>query len=800
MPTKLLPLKCDDSENVVITREHYDALCQRLDEAEATLRAIRTGEVDALVVHGPQGDQIYTLRSADEPYRILIEQMQEAALTLSSDGAILYRNQFFAHLVGHEHPEVIGRYLSEFVASIESVGFDDLMRTALHAPVSVRAILREVSGPALPVRLSLSALRSKGFEGLCAVVTDLTQQQEKDQAVLAERLTSAVLEATSDAVLVCDDVGLIIRTNEKALRLFGPTRGQWIDGVCRLPRPFGELVQACPEAIADLEITHNADAATVYLLGGVRRLIDTELGVSGWVVTLADITRQKHMERAVRESEASFRQLAGAVPDMVWATDAAGSVEYVNNQWSEYTGTIPRGPFWVKVVHPNDRPAVRDAWRSARTGGRVVELQLRLRSARGEYRWHQVRGVPVKNDAGEVLRWLGTCSDIEDLMQAKAELERRAQQLKEADQRKDEFLAVLGHELRNPLAGIANGVALLKRGPRSPEQLEWTHNMIGDQVVQLTRLLNDLLDVARITQGKIQLQRTLLDVRPVVQAAIASARRLIDSRGHELSTLLPPEPLWVHADHVRLEQIIVNLLTNAAKYTERNGRITVAVAATAGQVCIRVRDTGVGIAADMLEHIFEPFRQLRAAGGQTDGLGIGLTLARKLIELHGGSITVTSAGPGRGSEFSVRLPQAQPADVATEPRPAETTSLPAGTRILIVDDNADSVRGLALLLEEMGCDVHTVYDGASALTAAAAYRPQVVLLDIGLPDMDGCEVAKRLRPGTDAVLVAVTGFGSAQTQRRAVEAGFNHYLVKPVDHRQLLRLCSGARASAVPAG
>lgn len=799
MPSSTKHVSREDPDSLAVSRAHYDALCQRLEEAEATLQAIRNGEVDALVVHGLHGDQIYTLRSADEPYRILIEQMQEAALTLSGDGAILYCNQFFARLVRREHSDVIGRYLNEFMAASERAVFSTLLRQALVQPVNLRTLLQDAEGRVFPARLALNALRSREFEGLCAVVTDLTQQEEKDRAITAERLTAAVLEATSDAVLVCNDAGTVMRTNGKAANLFGPDcLGRPIDSLCQLPQPFTALVQT-PDILANLELRHTDAGSPIYLLAGIRRLSDSELDISGWVITLADITRQKDMGRAVRASEASFRQLAGAVPDMVWSTDADGNVDYVNKQWSAYSGTAPRRAFWVKIVHPEDRSAVRLAWSRARSGGRPVELQLRLRSTAGEYRWHQVRGVPVKNDAGEAIRWLGTCSDIEDLMQAKAELERRAQQLKEADQRKDEFLAVLGHELRNPLAGITNGVALLKRGLRTPEQLTWTHNMIGEQVMQLTRLLNDLLDVARITQGKIQLQQQLLDIRPLIEAAVASARRLIDSRGHNLSVTFPGHPVWVRGDNVRLEQIIVNLLTNAAKYTERNGDIALAVEARAGNVYLRVRDNGIGIAAEMLEHIFEPFRQLRAPGrAASDGLGIGLTLARRLVQLHGGDIAVTS-GPGAGSEFVVQLPQAQlRTSQPVAPPELDLPAFPPGTRILIVDDNVDTVDGLAMLLGELGCHVHTVYDGMRALAVARERRPHIVLLDIGLPDMDGCEVASRMRAGdapADALLIAITGYGGPEARHRALQAGFDHYLVKPVDYRELVKLCIAMRTA-----
>jgi two-component system CheB/CheR fusion protein len=409
----------------------------------------------------------------------------------------------------------------------------------------------------------------------------------------------------------------------------------------------------------------------------------------------------------------------------------------------------------------------------------------------------------------------------DDLRKSHEELERRVEErtaalaraneaLREADRRKDDFLAMLGHELRNPLAAIGNALELVRRGLCSGAEAErrvW--GLIGRQVGHLGRLVDDLLDVSRINQGKIKLRRQLLGLVSVIASAVESARPLIDARRHWLELELPDDDLVLDGDPARLHQVVLNLLTNAAKYTEEGGHVRLAVRREAGGVvAVSVRDTGMGIPPAMLAHIFEPFTQAeRTLDRSQGGLGIGLTLVRQLAELHGGSVSASSEGPGRGSEFVVRLPLMPDGTRLPAPLPAEGPGTsgngqgPGGSRrrVLLVDDNRDAADSLALLLQASGHEVRTAHDGLAGLEAARAARPEVVLLDIGLPRMDGYEVARRLRAqlGHDVVLVALTGYGQADDRRRAREAGFNIHLVKPVDLDALERLLASPELLAV---
>jgi signal transduction histidine kinase/CheY-like chemotaxis protein len=362
--------------------------------------------------------------------------------------------------------------------------------------------------------------------------------------------------------------------------------------------------------------------------------------------------------------------------------------------------------------------------------------------------------------------------------------------LDEVNHRKDQFLAMLAHELRNPLAPLQNALHVMRlAGDKGPAS-EQARAVAERQVQHMARLVDDLLDVSRITHDKIQLRKARVEVAAVVAGAVEATRPLVEARRHDLSVSLPTRPVWLEADPTRLEQVLVNLLTNAAKYTEPGGRIGLTAERDGDELVLRVRDNGVGIAPDMLAQVFEPFVQLeRSQERSQGGLGIGLALVRSLVELHGGSIAAASAGPGQGSEFTLRLPalpEARPerAFVFEAGQPREGRAL----RVLVVDDNVDAAQSLAVLLNLWGHEVCTAHDGAAALEAAQAWQPEVVLLDIGLPGMDGYEVARRLRAAQGParpLLVALTGYAQEEDRRRSREAGFDRHLVKPADPETL---------------
>lgn len=373
---------------------------------------------------------------------------------------------------------------------------------------------------------------------------------------------------------------------------------------------------------------------------------------------------------------------------------------------------------------------------------------------------------------------------------ARRELEETLREVREADRRKDEFLAMLGHELRNPLTSASNAVQLLAVYDRDNPNLQRYREVVRRQLQQLNRLVDDLLDISRVSRGKIALRREVISLSSAVEQALEISRPIIEARRHALHVVLPDSPLWVDADSVRLAQVFSNLLINAAKYTDPGGSIELRVDQETDRAVVRVRDTGKGLPKEQLERVFEPFSQFHTTLDRRDGgLGIGLALVRELVQMHGGSVSASSEGPGKGSEFVVCLPLST-APNSSSPRQRRSLTSPS-RRVLVVDDNQDAVETLAELLEVWGHNVWTAADGPSGLQAAAEHNPEVILLDIGLPVIDGYEVARRLRamPGLDSTwLIALTGYGQPEDRQRALAAGFDYHLTKPLDPAVLQQL------------
>jgi signal transduction histidine kinase/CheY-like chemotaxis protein len=376
------------------------------------------------------------------------------------------------------------------------------------------------------------------------------------------------------------------------------------------------------------------------------------------------------------------------------------------------------------------------------------------------------------------------------------ERERSEKALRVADQRKDEFLATLGHELRNPLAPLLTGLELLKASGIDDPRVTQTRIVMERQIHHLIRLVDDLLEVSRITRGLIEIQREPLDLGAILQSVVDTARPVMEASRHELALTVPDEPVSVSGDLVRLTQVFSNLLTNAAKYTNPGGRIQIALDQEDGRARVSVRDNGIGLAPEQLTTIFDMFTQVDRSNRRAQGgLGIGLTLVRSLVQLHGGQVEAHSAGPGMGSEFVVTLPM-RAAKPSQEPAPQAIPSLPS-KRVLVVDDNEDAAKTLGDLLATLGADVRVVNDGAAAIELAESFHPDTILLDIGMPHMDGYEVARRLRAlpsQANTTLIALTGWGQDQDRRHSRAAGFDHHIVKPPDLLRLVRLIAVSAA------
>ena len=547
-------------------------------------------------------------------------------------------------------------------------------------------------------------------------------------------------------------------------------------------------------------------------VGGERGLLPLQLFMGVVAMTgllLGAVAVQRRL--AQESAQLSERRLLLAMSSArmgVWDWDIGTS----RVQWSgelESLHGLPEGGFdgtyeaFRALIHPEDQERVEAEIRKSVDTRSLYDSEFRIRGADGVVRWTGARGQVVLDRAGRPARMVGVGINITRQKALEEELRLRAEQMSEADRRKDEFLAMLAHELRNPLAPIVHAVELLGRG--GPEIADRARKIIGRQSEHLTRLVDDLLDVSRITRGTVRLEVRRVELTEAIASTLDTWRQVFDQRGQELVVELPDEPMWVDVDPTRLAQAVSNLLQNAASFTPRGGRITVSAREEEGQVVLRVRDTGAGMTPEVLATVFEPFIQgPPPAGGRPGGLGLGLTLVRRLIELQGGTAAGMSEGPGTGSEFSIRLPAAKLALRSGESRDGGTESEPMRRdegcrRVLVVDDNEDAREALRFLLEDEGHQVHTAADGPEALSVAASFVPDVVLLDIGLPGMDGYEVARRLRniPQCRSVFIAaVSGYGQPEDRIRSQAAGFDEHLLKPVSAGPLLALLEQRRGRA----
>jgi PAS domain S-box-containing protein len=577
-----------------------------------------------------------------------------------------------------------------------------------------------------------------------------------------------VSKAEFQARIYPDDLPSTKRTMDQTLQTGAEYRHEY-----RFSRPDGQMVW-------------------LHSRGGLRRDAN---GTPTHVVGIAfDITEHKQAEQKLRESEERFRLLAENIDQVLWFTELEPErVIYVSPAFEQLWGVSAKALYdnsrlWVERIHPEDRESVHQAFENW-VAGRVktYEAEFRVLRQAGQMRWIHDHGIVIARKEGRPHRVSGIATDITE--RKRVEEERR-----QADRRKDEFIATLAHELRNPLAPIRNVVSLLQlQGSHDPDVCH-ARGVISRQVDHLTRLIDDLLDLSRITSDKLELRKERANLTEIVNLAVELSHSLIDQHRHECSIELPEEPIYLEGDKVRLAQVIMNLLSNAAKYTPEGGHITLSAERNDEKVTLRVTDNGIGIAPEKLSQIFDMFYQANRTYEQSQGgLGIGLTLVRRLVEMHGGRVEVHSRGLNQGSEFVVRLPIS-----VGEPQPqtkiakADTARVAVGP-ILVVDDYWENAETLAELLRFDGHEVEIAKDGLQAVEIAETLRPGVVLLDIGMPKLNGYEAARKIREqpwGKNVMLIAVTGWGGENDLNQSREAGFDAHLLKPVNYSELARLIS----------
>ena len=625
-------------------------------------------------------------------------------------------------------------------------------------------------------------------------VQNIEDRKRAEQALQAsqERLSRAIQIETVGVIFFKTD-GRVTDANDAFLRMSGYSRSDLKLGLVRWDRMTPP--EWMPQSLRAVEEFKMMGRTIPYEKEYIRKngsrwwalFAATRIAADEGVEFIIDISKSKLAEEKLRESEERFRTIADSSPVMIWVTDDAGRIEFVNRSYLDFFGiTRDRAAQleWSEIVHSDDREYLK-AFSAALRERQPLHARARVKRHDDQWRWIESRGNPRLGLAGEVTGYVGSSADITELIKSQ-------EALREADRRKDEFLATLAHELRNPLAPIRNSLHILRLTGDSKPGVEQVYEMMERQVNQMVRLVDDLLEISRITRGQIELRKERVSLTSVIQSAVELSKPLIDEARHHLAISLPPEPLTFEADPVRLEQIVSNLLNNAAKYTNPEGRIWLTARRERDDVVISVRDSGIGILPDMLPRIFEMFTQVEHSTSRTHGgLGIGLTLVRSLVEMHGGKVEALSEGPGKGSEFIVRLPLNDNPRSEVVGASMRRFGQLSSKRVLVVDDNRDAADSLGKLLNLAGAEARAVYNGFAALDVLPTYQPAVLLVDIGMPDMDGYELARRVRqlPNCeDLTLIALTGWGQAEDRQRSHAAGFDFHLTKPADFSTLQSL------------
>jgi PAS domain S-box-containing protein len=767
-----------------------------------------------------------------EVSRVTLRSIGDAVITTDVVGFITSMNAVAEAMTGWTQTEALGRPLDtvfRIVNEESRLPVDNPATKALREGVVVglanHTVLIRKDGTDCPIDDSAAPIRDETgtVSGCVLILRDVTAQRqierEKANQLLTDRLLASIVESSDDAIISKSLDGVIQTWNVGAERVFGYSPTQAIGRHISILIPPERLAEE-DQIIARLKVGERIDHFETERIGsdGRRLLVsltvspikDADNNVVGASKIVRDVTRQKRAE-ADREK---FATLVENSPDFIGMCNLAGIPFFVNRAGLEMVGLhdieMARRTPLASFFFPEDRATIINEFLPSVLEKGHGEIEIRFRHFEtGQALWMAYKVLTLPDASGRPVAFATISQDVTDRKRLADDLRRLAADLAESDRRKTEFLAMLAHELRNPLAPITNAARALRLGGGDGAAFQSASEMLERQVGQMARLVDDLLDMSRITRGKIELRREHVELAPIVQHSVEAVRAQYRAMRHELTVSLPSEPVYLDADPARLAQVVSNLLINACKFTDAGGQIGLSVDREGEHATIRVRDNGIGIAAEHLTNVFEMFAQVdRSLERSRDGLGIGLTLVKSLVEMHGGTVSVRSQGPGHGAEFAVRLPILSDAPRSVdEPTTAVAPVAAVRRRILIVDDSEDAAESLAILLQFGGHETNTAHDGFEAIATAERWRPDAVLLDIGLPGMNGYEACRRIRQhpwGQRMFLVALTGWGQEEDRQKSEQAGFNTHMVKPPDYDALLKLLallpSGQSGTHEPVG
>jgi len=814
-----------DSDEQEDERLHAAAL----KNAESIRIARQRAERELLTAKEALERKTEELQRQREWFEVTLASIGDAVITTDISAKITYLNPVAESMTGWSSAEARGeplervfRIVNEYTQQIVENPIGKVLLTGQVVGLANHTALINQSGRVIPIEDSAAPIRdAQGkIAGAVMVFHDVSDRRRVEETL---RATQERLRATFDqaavGIVVADLNSQFLEANHRFCEILGYSPDELHQLTFNRVTHPDDLpgAQMHTQAVLSGQVAPAAferryihkDGSTIWGRTTLTLLSDPGTEAQRFIGTIEDITDRKRTEQALHDASAQARNIQSNLAAIVESSDDAiisKTLDGVISTWNQaaerifgYAAEEVIGrPVTVLIppTHVDEEPVI---LQKLRRGERVDHYETVRKRKDGALIHVSLTVSPIKDANGSVVGASKIARDItqrikaEDVLRQEIAIRERAEiALREADRRKDEFLATLAHELRNPLAPIRQAAHIFKAPTATEAQKRWSGDVIIRQVQHMSLLLEDLLDISRITRGTLQLRMEMVDLAEIVQAAVEAARPIIDGKRHDFRAELSAEPVRFLADPLRLTQVLSNLLTNAAKYTNPEGKLRLHASCSAEIVSISVVDNGIGLPADAITSVFEMFSQVASSRDHSEGgLGIGLSLTKGLVELHGGNIEARSAGVGRGSEFIVRLPLRKSTITRQKPLVGSSSAPPVSRRVLIADDNRDAGESLAALLRMDGHDVTVVHNGQEALAAFSAVQPEVALLDIGMPELNGYEVARRVRQGSlgrAVTLIAVTGWGQDRDKAQSLVAGFNHHLTKPIEIDGLLEM------------